>query len=129
MATHSYHNNFITTLVVLGDILITEHEQEVGWILWNAYKNRLGVSEFQGISYNVGSLLQTHNLENLNDDFSSDEILSVIKTLPNNNALGPDGFNGFFNKNVGRLSNKTFRDSYITSAVIPWILTTQTLHS
>jgi hypothetical protein len=71
MATHSYHNNFITTLVVLGDILITEHEQEVGWILWNAYKNRLGVSEFQGISYNVGSLLQTHNLENLNDDFSN----------------------------------------------------------
>ena len=48
--------------------------------------------------------LETHNLlkcnqqevENLNRSISSNEIESVIKNLPTNRILGPDGFTGEF---------------------------------
>jgi hypothetical protein len=50
------------------------------------------------MAYDLSSLLTQHNLSHLDDDFSQDEIDLVIKNLPNSDAPGPDGFNGFFIK-------------------------------
>lgn len=50
------------------------------------------------MAYNLSTLLTTHDLDGLDDDFGHNEIESVIKCLPNSHALGPDGFNGLFVK-------------------------------
>ena len=67
-------------------------------MLWTNYKNKLGVSEFTSISYNLSSLLLMHNLEDLYANFTNGEIEGVIKNLPNSHAPRPDGFNGLFIK-------------------------------
>lgn len=54
--------------------------------------------EFLSINFDLGSLLLEQNLENFDEPFSNDEIDSVIKSIPNDHAPGPDGFNGLFIK-------------------------------
>ena len=46
-------------------------------------------------SYNIGELLTSHDLEDLDVDFSQQEVEMVIKSLPNNHAPRPDGFMGY----------------------------------
>lgn len=48
MASISHRKNKIASLSILGDILVTKHEHKAG-ILWEAFKNRMGVSNFCGI--------------------------------------------------------------------------------
>lgn len=55
------------------------------------------------MAYNLSDLLIAHGLCGLDDDFSQDEIDTVIKSLSISHAPGPDGFNGLFIKNVGAL--------------------------
>jgi hypothetical protein len=50
------------------------------------------------MAYDLSNLLSAHNLEQLDAYFSQEEIDLVIKEHPNNNAPGPDGFNGLFIK-------------------------------
>ena len=67
-------------------------------------------------SYNIGELLTSHDLEDLDVDFSQQEIEMVIKSLPNNHAPGLDGFNGFFIKKCWHIVKddfiRLFRDFY-----------------
>lgn len=95
MAFISHRKNKIANLSIPGDILVTNHDHKAG-ILWEAFKNRLGVSEFSGISYDLPSLLQSHDLEHLVSDFSIDEIKRVISDLPLNHSPEPHGLNGKF---------------------------------
>jgi len=98
MATICHKRNFIVSLTNSDGTIITEHDQKAT-LLWIAYKNRLGISEFSNMAYNLSSLLTVHDLDGLDSDFSQSEIESVIKCLPNSHAPGPDGFNGLFIKN------------------------------
>lgn len=98
MATVSHKKNFIVSLVNHDGSLIVDHDQKDN-LLWTAFKDRLGVSDFTAILYDLDALLTAHNLEGLDEDFSTDEIDMVIKNLPNSHAPGPDGFNGLFIKN------------------------------
>jgi len=50
------------------------------------------------MAYELSSILTVYDLDGLDSDFSQDEIDMVIKSLPNNHAPGPDGFNGLFFK-------------------------------
>lgn len=77
--------------------MITDHEQKAA-LLWSAFKERLGVSNFVGISYDLESLLHREELDSLADPFSTEEISAMLKDMPSNHAPGPDGFNGFFIK-------------------------------
>jgi len=98
MATISHKRNFIVSLVNADGIIFTEHEQKAN-LLWAAFKNRLGISESPTMAYNLSDLLTAHDLNGLDDDFSQDEIDTVIKkNLPNSHAPGLDGFNGLFIK-------------------------------
>ena len=96
-ATIAHKRNFIVSLTNTDGSIITDHEQKAN-MLWTTYKNRLGVSEFTDISYDLSSLLLMHNLEDLNADFTDGEIEGVIKNLPNSHAPGPNGLNELFIK-------------------------------
>jgi len=76
---------------------VTDHDQKANLLL-TAFKERLGNSEFASMAYELSSILTMYDLDGLDSDFSQDEIDMVIKSLPNNHAPGPDGFNGLFFK-------------------------------
>lgn len=85
----------ISSITTHEGILLMDHEQKAG-LLWESFKDRLGISEYVGISYNLISFLQSHQLEFLSEDFDESEIDAVISSLPRNHIPGPDGFNGLF---------------------------------
>lgn len=68
-------------------------------ILWEAFKNRLGHSDFASMSLDLGLLLQSSpELLCLYEAFSNEEIGHVVANLPSDKASGPDGFNTDFLK-------------------------------
>lgn len=75
--------------------------------LLDAFKNRLGVSDYCGNSFNLENLLQEHSLGHMDDDFSPKEIYNVIKTLPKSHAPG-DGFDGLFLKKCWNIVKQDF---------------------
>lgn len=97
VATISHKRNFIVSLTKADGSIVIDHEQKAS-LLWTSYKERLGVSNFTNISFNLNDLLTMQNLEHLDAEFSPEEIDRVIKTLPNSHAPGPDGFNDLFIK-------------------------------
>jgi len=97
MGTLSHKRNFIVSIRNSEGNHITDHDQKAN-LLWAAYKERLGCTEFTSISYELSSILTEHNLEDLDSEFSQQEIDLVIKSLPNSHAPGPDGFNVTFIK-------------------------------
>jgi len=107
MATIAHKKNFIVTLTKPHDTTVSDHDQKAS-LLWASYKDRLGVSEFSNISYDLSSLLSSHNLEHLDDEFTQEEIDMVIKNLPNSHAPGPDGFNGLFIKKCWNIVKDDF---------------------
>jgi hypothetical protein len=97
MATYSMRRNFITSLTLEDGSEVFEHEQKVG-VLWSAYRDRLGVSEFFGILFELSELIPLADLPDLDGPFSMEETNAVLKDMPLDHALGPDGFNGAFFK-------------------------------
>lgn len=77
--------------------IVTDHESKAE-VLWHAFKQRLGITEFTEIQYNLAPLLQEVDLSGMDDPFTMEEITSVLKDIPLDHALGPDGFNGMFFK-------------------------------
>lgn len=125
MATISHKKIFIVHLNAADGTCVTEHDQKAN-LLWVFFKNRLGVSEFTKISYNLESLLSQVNLENLDEDFSQEEINLVIRSLPNSHAPGPDGFMDSSLKHVGILSKQTSLEPSRTSHPRIWTLRAST---
>lgn len=97
-ATIKYRNNLIAQLKKdNGEIVVSHVEKEQ--ILWEAFKDRLGKSEFAAIAFNLDSLIERNSeLQWLEAPFSTDEIDAVVRNLPNDKAPGPDGFNNEFFK-------------------------------
>jgi hypothetical protein len=90
--------NTITSLKDANGHDIFEHEAKAS-LLWNAYKDRMGTSEFSHMYCELETLLNRDNdLGGLEVPFSKEEIDAVIADLPNNKSPGPDGFNGEFLK-------------------------------
>jgi hypothetical protein len=68
-------------------------------MIWQSFKERLGVNGFTSIIFNLDNLLNANtNLSALVAPFTNQEIDQVVKSLPSNKALGPDGFNTDFVK-------------------------------
>jgi hypothetical protein len=68
-------------------------------ILWHAFKERMGMSEFSHMYFNLNSLITADaNLEDLELAFSKEEIDRTVANLPNDKSPGPDVFNGEFMK-------------------------------
>lgn len=90
-----------------GQDCLTDHDQKANF-LYESFKSRLGTSEFTDINFQMNNFLTAHNLEMLDEAFSSEEIESVIRTIPNNHAPGPDGFNGMFIKKCWHIIKNDF---------------------
>jgi hypothetical protein len=119
MATNNHRKNFMTSLTITRGDVVTDHDLKAN-VLWEAYKNRLGF-DFSGISYNLEGPLQSHNVEHLDKNFSTEEILVVIKNLPKSHAPGPNGFSGLFIKSVSKSSKLISSDYLMTSSTPLWI--------
>ena len=101
MATITFRKNTIMQLQNDQGVWIQDHESKAG-IIWNAFRNRMGVTEMPTMLYNLQSLFTPHeDLEFLVEPFSHEEIDNIVKKMPGDKAPGPDGFSGSFLKNVG----------------------------
>jgi hypothetical protein len=62
-----------------------EHEHKSN-LLWEAFKNRLGSSDFIGIDFDLLELLiRNEDLHELDSPFSKLEIDNIVKALPSDN--------------------------------------------
>jgi hypothetical protein len=68
-------------------------------MIWEAFKERLGISKFTSIHFNLDSVLRTSSdLSSLVELFSTMEIDLVVRNLPLDKSPGPDDFNTDFVK-------------------------------
>ena len=99
-ATIRHRKNLITSLENSLGNLHSDHQTKAN-ILWEAYKDRLGQSEFTSMLLDLGSLLRAHqDLSFLEEPFTHEEIDSVVASLPSDKSPGPDGFNTDFIKKM-----------------------------
>lgn len=56
MATISFRRNYIARLTLDDGSTVTDHTLKAG-ALWTAFKERLGTTEFQEISFDLDSLI------------------------------------------------------------------------
>lgn len=80
-------------------------------ILWEAYKERLGITEYHAMTMDLNTLLGNQvNLSFLEEPFTHEEIDQVVLHLPSDKSPGPDGFNTDFVKNCWHIIKYDFYD-------------------
>jgi hypothetical protein len=91
MATRNYRNNKVAMIQAEDGRDITNNEQKHA-ILWNSFKGRLGQNEECQMMFDLSTLITPQDLSSIEDPFSTDEIDSMLKHMPNDKSPGPDGF-------------------------------------
>jgi hypothetical protein len=98
MATIRYRKNTISSLTREDGSLAVEHSEKAG-LLWNSFKDRLGISVPLAPIVDFGQYFQHHTgLESMYRPFTREEIDAVVAHMPGDKAPGPDGFSGLFLK-------------------------------
>ena len=88
--------------------MITGHDEKEK-LIWEAYKERLGTSEYKQMHFDLASILNIHDdLQWLGEPFTKEEIDKVVMDLPTNKSPGPDGFNSDFLKKCWHIISKDF---------------------
>jgi hypothetical protein len=77
-------------------------------VIFKEYRDRLGSSVQPRMHFDLQNLIPQHDLYQLDEPFTVEEIDVVIKHMPMDKVPGPDGFNGLFIKNVGISSGRIF---------------------
>jgi hypothetical protein len=104
------NKNSIMSLKDSDGMVKTKHEDKAE-ILWQAFRERLGTSEFSQMHFNLSELIQeADKLEDLVTPFTTEETDSIIKNLPLGKSPGPDGFNSDFIKKCWGVIAKEFYD-------------------
>lgn len=97
-ATIRLRKNLIPQLVLDQGIVVTTHAKKET-TLWNSYKERIGKSEYKAEIFNIENFIHPSiDLSILDEAFSLEEINEVVKLLPMDKSIGPDGFNNEFIK-------------------------------
>jgi len=97
-ATIRNRKNKIPTIQNRNGILVQHHDDKAT-LLWESFKERLGVSDYTRMLLDLDDLIQPDDdLSSLEEDFSRQEIDEIVSRLPNNKSPGPDGFNNEFLK-------------------------------
>jgi hypothetical protein len=75
-----------------GEALFNHEDKTT--LIWHSFKERLGTSNYTGITFDLPSLLDNNvDLSSLVSPFSHDEIDAVVKNFPSDKSPGLDGFN------------------------------------
>jgi hypothetical protein len=97
-ATIRHNKNSIMSLKGKDGIEKIGHEEKAE-IIWEAFKDRLGSSEFTEMHFTLTDLLQPiADLDDLHSPFSDEEIDNIVMNLPSGKSPGSDGFNTYFMK-------------------------------
>lgn len=108
--TIRHRKNLIARLENNTEVLLTSH-QDKAQILWEAYKERLGISEYQTMVLDLNSLLDNQvDFSALEEPFSHMEIDHVVAQMPSDKSPGPDGFNTDFVKKCWGIIKQDFYD-------------------
>ena len=98
MATERHRRNSIASLKYTDGSVVSKHSQMEG-IIWNCFKNRMGVSSGIVMGFDLSNLLKpVDGLDFLTEPFTKEEMDDTVKHMPIDKAPGPDGFNGLFFK-------------------------------
>lgn len=109
-ATIRHRRNLITSLEDASGVPQSNHEAKAN-ILWEAYKGRLGISEFHDMAFNLGNLFPNPvDLSMLDEPFTHDEIDQVVAHLQLDKAPEPDGFNTDFVRRCWPIIKQDFYD-------------------
>jgi hypothetical protein len=87
VATQSYRRNYITSIKDEDGSFITNHDHKAA-IIWNSYKNRLGITNNLVMSFDLDHLVTRHELSHLDDPFTLEEIGTVLKEIPPDKSPG-----------------------------------------
>ena len=97
-ATLRHRNKLISELTSRHGNIAVDHKDKAA-ILWEEFRERLGVNEFTGFTIEPTSINQARvDLTNLEDPITHEEIDNIVRALPNYKTPGPDGFNNEFTK-------------------------------
>jgi hypothetical protein len=103
MATIRYRKNTISSLAREDGSIASDHHEKAG-VLWNSFRNRLGISTPIDASFDFSNYIHAQpGLSDLSSPFTSEEIDKLVQELPVDKAPGPDAsmiFTGFA-KNFG----------------------------
>jgi hypothetical protein len=85
MATHCKRRNLISQLTLNDGTCISQHSDKAE-ALWISFKNRMGISEYQQMYYDLETLLQRVPLPNIDSHFSDEEIKAALDDMPPDHA-------------------------------------------
>lgn len=92
-ATTKFRRNLITQLVNEDGLTLTDHQEKAD-LIWSAFKERQGTSNFSSIGFDLADYLQPNlDLDFLVQPFLKEEVDAVVKALPSDKSPGPDDFN------------------------------------
>jgi hypothetical protein len=107
-ATIRHNKNSIMVLKDVNGVAMSKHEDKAN-ILWEAFKERLGKSEFSHIYFDLDSLISGEpGLDDLQAPFTTEEIDAIVSNLPSGKSPGPDGFNTDFLKKCWNVTKPEF---------------------
>jgi hypothetical protein len=87
---------------------ISSHEGKAK-ILYEAFKKRLGASDFTSMGFDLNTLIQAmEDLSCLESPFTEEEVNSIVASLPSGKSPGPDGFNTDFMKKCWSVISSDF---------------------
>lgn len=110
MATERHIRNSIASLKDTDGSLISQHSQMEA-IIWNCFKNRMGVSARVAMGFDLSTLLQPiDGLDFLTEPFTKEEMDDTVKHMPIDKAPRPDGLNGLFFKKCWHIICQDFYD-------------------
>jgi hypothetical protein len=109
-ATIRHRRNLITQLTNVQGQPVFQH-QEKAELIWQAFRERLGSSNLNGLTFDLAALLgSSTDLSGLTAAFTKEEIDAVVRSLPVDKSPGPDGFNIDFIKNCWPIICNDFYD-------------------
>lgn len=108
MATISYRRNSIRQLTNEDGAVITDHAGKAD-LIWSSFRGRMGVTTNPTMVFDLFEIVTPHeDLSSLVVPFSKPEIDRIVRRMPRDKALGPNGFNGHFIKKCWQLIRMDF---------------------
>ena len=110
MATERHRRNSIASLTDIDGSTVSSHSRMEG-IIWNCFKNRMGVSAGIVMGFDLTALLKPiDGLDFVTEPFTKEEVDDIVKHMPIDKAPRPDGINELFFKKCWHIICQDFYD-------------------